>query len=213
MSRKQTDQATKRRGGIWKDQHGREWGGTADRMTGMPIGELIPINGTLNGKPFGWWPRKYHGKDLIPSIHYMKFDDQRVGYFEIDYAKWKADLEVAHNAWMDQSMHYAQALYKELAGEALADPPRELASLVGPKPMPPELVEAMIQKNSWILGLSEKRPAWADKFLPVETEKSAPKEYADEVFADPVEAPEEEPEMVTAGRRRDPVTGRLLPKE
>ena len=77
--------------------------------------------------------------------------------------------------------------------------------------MPPELVEAMIQGNSWILGLSEKRPAWADKFLPVERQVEAKSEYADD-FAD--EETEEETETVPAsGRRRDPVNGRLLPKE
>lgn len=202
MPRKALDQAGKRRGNIWKDQHGREWGGTMERMSGMPIGELIPINGTLNGQPFGWWPRKYLGKDLIPSLHYMKFDDDRLGVFAIDYERWKADLVQAHQHWHEQSEGVAYSLYKDMAGEALKDPPRELAALVGPKPMPVDLVDAMIAGNSWILGLSDKRPDWADELLPKAVAAGRSR------FADV----EDEPELATAGRAKDD-KGRFKPKE
>jgi hypothetical protein len=209
MAKKALDQAGKRRGGIWRDQHGREWAGTMDRMAGMPIGELAPVSGHKDGVRFGWRPQQYLGKDLVPSIHYMKFDEDRLGQFVIEYDRWKADLEQAHRFWHEQAENVAYSLYKDMAGEALKNPPRELATLTGPKPMPVELVEAMIAENKWILGLSDKRPDWADELLPKEAAPGRSR------FAD---VEDEEPELATAGaeraagRARDD-KGRLLPKE
>lgn len=208
MAKKALDQAGKRRGNTWKDQHGRDWAGTMDRMSGMPIGELAPVSGTKDGVRFGWRPQQYRGKDLLPSIHYMKFDEERLGQFTIDYERWKEDLEQAHRHWHEQAENTANAMYGDMAGKALANPPRALATLVGPKPMAVELVEAMIAGNRWILGLSDVRPDWADELLPKE---EAPVRSR---YADPED--EDEEEMATAGRtagRPRDAKGRLLPKE
>jgi hypothetical protein len=162
------DQATKRRGAIWKDQHGREWGGTMDKDTGCPIGDLIPVSGVLNKKRFGWKPRVYDGKDLIALSKYMIFDENRLSTFVIDYTTWRSDLEAAHKHWGDQAMHFAAQMYGDKAGEVLQDHqmPVALRNMVGSKPMPLVLIDAMEQGNEWILGLSNLMPEELAEFFP-----------------------------------------------
>lgn len=200
MPQKPKSQADKRRGSHWTDQHGRVWGGTMDRMTGMPVGELQPIgstapDGTLRS---GWRAVVYHGRELLPPHQYFRFDEEHLGTFAIDYTAWRKELVLAKQAWTEVAQRHAQDLYGDLAGKALAEMPKDLITLVGPPPMPSDLVDAMIEGNKWILGLHQTRPSWAEEYFGPEHATPGERRFEDAPepgrFADAEEPVEEEME-------------------
>lgn len=190
--REKWDQAKNRRTSIFKDQHGREWAAVKDVFTDAPIGPLAPV---------GWTPVQYQGRDLIPDNSVMIFDEARSGTFEIDYAKWRRAIETALAMWTQTAGSYAASMYGDKAMDALSDPPPALLNILGPKPMPLDLIDAQAEGNRWILGYPVPRPKWADEF-----------------FKDPIVVPgvrrfadaEDEPKAKT---RQDHKTGRFKSAE
>lgn len=156
MKREKWDQAGKRKTVQFTDQHGRAWTAVKDVFTDTNIGPLYPS---------GWTPVKYQGRDLLPPDNMYRFNDSKPGTFVIDYDAWRQTLMGAHQQWAQQAGSYAAAMYGDKAMDALENPTPALLNMLGPKPMPIELVEAMQEGNKWILGLTEKKPKWAEEFF------------------------------------------------
>lgn len=152
VKRERWDQAGKRRTVLFSDQHGRQWAGTKDIHTDTTIGEPMPS---------GWTPVKFRGRALVPPAGCLLFDDSKPGQFTIDYDRWRGELLIAHQRWTQMASQYAASMYGEKQHDALKNPPPELLNILGPKPMPLEVLDAMLEGNRWVLGLSDKRPSWA----------------------------------------------------
>lgn len=195
MAQQKHDQPSHRRGNIWIDQHEREWGGTMSKDTGTPIGEIQPMGGTRHGERFGWTPVLYAGRELRPGMEYLRFSEDRPNRVMIDYDRWRQDLLIANSRWSSEATNWATRFYGGGGiADALANPPQELLDVMGPKPMPVDLVDAMEQGNRWILGLTPEKPDWVAQYPGLgETLARKTKQFADaKQFPDA--------ELVTAGK-------------
>lgn len=146
----ETSQPDKRRFNRWRDQHGRVWEGVMDINSGQPIGPLSIVG----GEP-----------PLMPEQKYFKFQ-YLDNAFIIDYGRWIRDMEKARATFERRRRRYARKLYGEKAGQMLRDNPAELQHEVGTEPDPIEPVLAAASGNKWVLGLSDNKPSWADRYFP-----------------------------------------------
>lgn len=167
---KPTSQANKRTYTELTDQFGRKWGTLLD-MTAKPApGPVGPI------APLGWndplkTPPKYlkHGKDGMLSL-----------YIEVD--KWIADIENANEAWnqlvIDTAIEMSPADGgASLIGQGGADMAPALLRRVGRAPEAIEPVRALKAGNKFVLGLTDKMPAWAEPFFRKEVKKAEAESY------------------------------------
>jgi hypothetical protein len=192
IKREKWDQAKNRRTSIFKDQHGREWAAVKDVYTDAPIGPL---------SPYGWTPVQYKGRDLVPDNSVMVFDDARSGVFTIDYAKWRQAIEGALAMWTQTAGSYAASMYGDKAMDALNDPPPALLNILGPKPMPLDLIDAQAEGNRWILGFDVPKPKWAEEYFTEAAVVPGVKRFADA---------DDEPKPKV---KNDPKTGRFKSAE
>lgn len=147
-----TDQRAKRAYAIYTDQHGRAWGAPIENKTGDPCGNFEP----------------QFSAPLRLEDKYIAFNS-RMRRITIRYADKIRDLVEAQNEWDTQMRAYARKEYGDKAGEAMKNPPPGLLDLVGPKPHERrEPIEAAMQGNKWVLGLSPLKPEWAREFFPDE---------------------------------------------
>lgn len=164
MFGKVKDQQDKRRFQVFTDQHGRKWGGTIELSTGDPTGLLDP----------------QFRAPILPPPRYQKVNSQKAhGQMVIDYQGWAGMLRRANEAWEQQAIKVATAMYGDAAAEKLEQMPPALLASVGPRPEPVEPVLAAEHGDPWILGLTDVRPAWADLFFPKEKPKA--KDLPDEL--------------------------------
>ena len=147
-----TDQRRKRAYAIYTDQHGRAWGAPIENKSGDPCGNLEP----------------QFSAPLLIEDKYITINS-RMRQIRIRYADKIRDIVEANNEWDTQMRAYARKEYGDKAGEAMKNPPPGLLDLVGPRPLERrEPIEAAMQGNKWILGLSPIKPDWAREFFPDE---------------------------------------------
>ena len=178
---KEMSQAERRRPITMTDQHGRTFESTLD-ITSM--GTCAPIN------PKGWTapvipPQKYirhqGGSDVLKVL--------------IDYDKWESDLRQAHEDYASLVQTWAQSVSPDQALNLIENPTPSFLRLVGPSPMPVEIVIACRQENGWILGKRQEPTTKADRTLYEMLKKLEPQlpdfsDPSEEDFTDePVEAP------------------------
>jgi hypothetical protein len=146
-------QAEKRRQMIFLDQHGRKWTAAIELRTGFPVGSVNPIG--------------FETRFPIEQ-KYMRFFRNRPGYMEIDYDAMLRDRDASEGIYKQRIQAAARKLYGDKAGEALKKPTTELLEAAGTKPAPRERILAAKAGNKWVLGLTDLKPDWADKFFPEE---------------------------------------------
>ncbi len=132
------------------DQHGRSWEGEFDLRTLTWIGPLhlreasppvdIPLKYVEPVK--GKNGRNVAGRVVVREERWLKDTLERL-------VEWKGDM-----------VKRAKAMYPSNYGEMLKQPTRDLLSEVGPGPIDPEFIRAMIAGNKWALGLTDRRPSW-----------------------------------------------------
>lgn len=180
---KPPDVQDKRRFQKLLDQHGREWGATIELKTGDPTGLIDPR----------------FKAPLYPPPRFLKVDSRKeYGRVEIDYDGWIGMLRRAWEHYNTELLQAARAMYGDAAAQKVEERPLPPALLahVGPAPEFVEPVLAAKAGDPWILGLSNVRPKWADRFMPVKAKRS---QASDELAFMRAEAPQEVPE--TAGGR------------
>jgi len=149
-----TDQSRKRSYAIYTDQHGRVWGANIENKTGDPCGPL---------EPGPAWRAK---APIIPLDKFITVNSRQRQLF-IRYEDIIYDIAEANQLWETELRKFAVKMYGTAAPTAIANPPAELLDIVGPRPGGDrEVWEAAIMENQWILGLTDKKPKWAEKFFP-----------------------------------------------
>lgn len=134
-------QATVRMYRIFTDQWGREWGANCEKKTQHPCGP---------------YAARFRAP-LMPSAKYIVIVDTIRAKVVIDTRRWIQDLIDLHNAYWEEVEVHA----REIAGvraptlysieNGTVEP--QVARLVGKRPMPIEVIQAMRAGNPWILGL------------------------------------------------------------
>lgn len=168
-----------------KDQHGRKWGALISKRTMAPVGAIEPLGWTA---PF------------MPAQQYIKWrvGEEEIGYSVfIDYDAMVRDREVALRDW---NQRLVEVGFK-MNGQAFdaRKPTPEVLALVGPKPHPKEIPLAAQAGEPWVLGLSDRKPRWAQTFFP-ETVHD-PLAFLQQTDDD---ASDDEPEAVVAPVKRGP---------
>lgn len=139
-------QADKRRSSRLKDRHGREYFAVIEKESGAPTGLVQPLYTPPN-------------PSLVPPQKYMGFPVDKPGFLHIDYDAWLADATQATNEWQQNR---AQLIAELPGGQLNPMLPRHL----GPPPLNPKVIRAMMQGNKWSLGLTDKKPPEAEEFFP-----------------------------------------------
>lgn len=135
-----------------RDQHGRLWGCVIELKTGDPSGNIDLLD-----------PKS---APLVPPVAFLKVDSHRnYGRLEIDYDGWIAKQDAAWDHYRSEMLRRAQDMYGDAAPQKVEDPPPALIAAVGIPPQPVEPILAAQAEDPWVLGLSEDRPSWADKFF------------------------------------------------
>lgn len=138
-----------------KDAHGRPWGANISGKTAEPIESL---------KPFGW-----HAP-YIPAPQYVRWiddDEQGTRRVEIDYQADFNDRLAALDLWTKELWRRGTEIAKDSFDPE--NPSPMVLAKVGPKPASPDIPKAVLNEvpgYEWLLGLSDERPAWADKLFP-----------------------------------------------
>lgn len=145
---KEMSQTERRQPLTMTDQHGRLWESTLD-VTSM--GTCAPIN------PRGW------NAPLSVPMNYVRHQGKKdVTRVIIDYDRWIEDLKEAHLAYEALIQHLAQEVAPNAVLELIERPTPSFLRLVGPMPMPVELVIAAKQGNGWVLGKRQTPTTEAD---------------------------------------------------
>lgn len=142
---KKRDQPAQRRSAHFTDQHGRKWAATIEVDSMCPVGALSAIG----FRP----PVLPNGRPLQPPHNCFLFNPIDMSALKLDYETWIAELEQAQAEWDDNFARYAQGIGGEQVAQLEAHPTPTLLRMVGPKPMPIELVEACRDGDAWALGL------------------------------------------------------------
>ena len=141
------------------DQHGREWGATIELKTGDPTGLIDP----------------HFTAPIYPPPRYMKVDSRKeYGRVHIDYDGWIGMVRRAREEYDTRLLQAASALYGEAAAQKIEERPLPPA-LVAHVGVAPDYVEPVLAAKAgdpWILGLSQVRPKWADRFLPIRPKRA-----------------------------------------
>lgn len=138
-----------------KDQHGRLWGGNISGKTAEPIESL---------KPYGW------DAPYIPAPQYVRWiddDEQGTRRVEIDYQADLNDRLAALDQWTKELWRRGSEMAKDAFDPE--NPSPMVLARIGPKPASPDIPKAVLNEvdgYEWLLGLSDERPAWADKLFP-----------------------------------------------
>ena len=147
---KEHSQSDRRRYHKMIDQHGRDWETTLDFIANGPCAPITPrFNSPLD----------------IPS-KYVKFNPEDTARLRIDYDPWIADLEEAHRDWDRRLYDDAIMLFGAQGPRAYKDRVPELTRHTGPAPTPVDLVKGAKAGNKFMLGLTDKMPAWAEALIP-----------------------------------------------
>jgi hypothetical protein len=162
-----------RRYAKWPDQHGRMWGGYVEKATNHPCSTIYPEGWSAPWLP----PAKYvvvsGGEDEAPTLR-------------VDYDGFIAELIRAHKDWEDACRAVGVARHHEEYDPN--NPSDFVLNTVGPKP--PAIEPVVMAKNGdpWMLGLSDKKPAWAELYF-------APKPSAEDEIIRRMRAVEEKAVM------------------
>lgn len=195
------DPRTDRRTVRLLDQHGRAYSASLDIRSGAPTGLIDPL----------WVHQKGYSVPayLVPPQQHIKFyGDDRPGEVYIDYDGWLADRKAG---WRQHNTTTRDVELKIRGDKAdTKNPSAETREIVGPHPQRVELLLAMKKGNKWALGLSEKRPEWADQYIPLEALENE-EEFPDVPDDEPT-ASDEDAERKPAGRRGRPRGGKKGPK-
>lgn len=132
------------------DQHGRSWEGEFDLRTLTWIGPLH----LREAAPPVDIPLKY--------VEPVKGKNGRnvAGRVVVRYERWLKDTMERVVEWRQDMTKRAKAMYPSNYGDMLKAPSRDLLMEVGPGPIDPEFIRAMIAGNKWALGLTDRRPSW-----------------------------------------------------
>lgn len=148
-----------------KDQHGRTWGCVIELKTGDPSGPIDLLE--PNGAP------------LMPPPRFMKVNSQKAyGELFVDYDGWIGHQRHAIEAHRKRMMGIATQQYGDSAAEKIDNPPPALLHFAGPSPEPVEPILAAKAGDPWVLGFTDVRPKWADKYMPA---KAKAKAYSDDL--------------------------------
>jgi len=160
MAQKETNpQVLERRFRVARDIHGRPWGANISAKTQEPVELLKPQQ----------WRAPY-----IPAPQYVRWvDDGETRRVDIDYAGDLRDRLAALEVWKSELWRKGRELHKDAFDPE--NPSPMLLATVGPKPASPEIPRAILKRvkgYEWLLGLTDVRPAWADKLYPPKVDPS-----------------------------------------
>jgi hypothetical protein len=148
-------QPAARRFQAFRDQHERRWGAFIEIKTGDPTCTIDPIGWRAPLMPEQKYVECVRGPDGL----------NEAGRLFINYANWIRDLKQAEADYTERLTFYAQALYGEKAGEAVHNPTPELKRYMRVEAPYWQPVYAAFKGDPWVLGLSEVKPAWAEKYF------------------------------------------------
>lgn len=150
------DQAARRRNAIMSDQWGRKWETTID-ITDPALAPCAPIN------PKGWIDRL----DTPASFKKIARDEDGRPGLLIDIDKWIEDREQAIQRYDQQLYDDAMMLFGENGPKAYEERIPALLKYTGLGPEPVELLYALKDGNSYILGKTNTPDPRLTKFFRV----------------------------------------------
>lgn len=181
-------QASMRDFRFFTDQHGREWGADCEKQTGEPCGPLSP---------------KFRAP-MLPPPKYVQITDVRRGRIHINYDLWIHEQRMGHEEYERFALMQANRMFGERGPDEVRKlltprqgemPDPALLHTVGEPPEAVERVLAAQAGNRWVLGLSEKKPSWAEKYFPAPKPKMTP-EIARKLFPDAEDEDEQEEPVI-----------------
>lgn len=151
---------------LWTDQHGRQWTGQMSLLAK----DKAPATPTL---PHVW---RAPFVTLLPPEKFKTFP--RLGVMVIDYRAWLADVRAAWRGYEQDVAYWGDKRYGAAWRRMWEEGDAELRRDVGPSPVAPEFIEAMMAHEAdpragrWALGLPKldgsrytEPPAWAKPLL------------------------------------------------
>src|SRR3990167_1077938 len=126
-------QAEQRRDMVALDQWGRPWLLAIETKTGDPTGQILPCRGEPQ-----WRGVK---DDDIPPQQYLQVPKDQWGQpawgrLEVDFARWRDDVQRATEAWKTNLWRLGQKVYQSKFDPQAAADDEYLMTLAGPKPKP-----------------------------------------------------------------------------
>lgn len=126
-------QAEQRRDMVAVDDLGRPWLMAIELKTGDPTGHIFPCRGEKEWRPFSDHqipPQQYLG---VPKD---QWGQPAWGRLQIDWDRWRDDVDRAFKAWRDNLWRMGQKVYQNKFDPKTAEDDEYLMALAGPKPMP-----------------------------------------------------------------------------
>lgn len=147
QNKKVKGQPTARRYQKFRDQHGRRIGANIELKTGDP---------TAGFDFLGW------SAPFMPDIKYLEVKKDEEGGTEVGQLVWNyramlRDAKLERKISDDRIEFFAQQIFGEKAGEAMANPPAQLRRYMKDRPKAPQLIVAAMKGDPWVLGF-EKGP-------------------------------------------------------
>lgn len=159
----QWSQASTRTYAVFTDQWDREWGADIEHRTQHPCGPLAA---------------RFRAP-IYPPQKYIVITNTMRRLVRIDLHQWIRDLQEAALQWSQYRDRMAMSMFGAKAHEAISDAEGNmhpaLINVIGRRPMPIEVVQAMIHGNKWALGL--KNPDGSSPTKPAK----APRDYFPDV--------------------------------
>jgi hypothetical protein len=130
-------QQKQRRGQMFRDQFGRSFFSETELKTGDQVGNYEP---------------QFSSPLAIPKMYIERGKDPNRPYdIFINTERWKADIRAERREWEKEGRQRSMKLYGEKY--RASDPfTAEVLEIIGPPPMAIEPVQALEQRNSWVLG-------------------------------------------------------------
>lgn len=139
------DQAYNRQAADLYDQFNREWDGMLD-TTARPMSWCTPLIPRFKAP-------------IIPPLKYLK-PGKRLGEVNVDCAQWLNDIDDRTQEVEHILTKLAEDMEPNRLVEAIEKPTVTMLKFLGPRGLHRDFVLAMMAGNSWVLGFSDKEPAW-----------------------------------------------------
>lgn len=141
-------QQEQRRDMVATDDLGRPWLMAIELKTGDPTGQILPCRNEPQWKGVT--------AEQIPPQQYLsvpkdQWGQSAWGKLEIDWKRWRTDVDRALKAWQANLWRLGQKVYQSKFDPKTAEQDEYLMTLAGPKPVP-----ALTDMDKWAALRSRK---------------------------------------------------------
>lgn len=157
------DQSQQRRYERKRDQHGRLWGMSVELKNGAPTGRIEFI---AHIKHPSWNPKpEFIEPPILPPQQFIRPVPGDPHALHIDYDRWAEQLGAAEADYNRRAMEEGIRVHGS-EYDAEAPMSREVALIMGPRPMARALAIACKQGNPWLIGKTRQTDARLAPLVP-----------------------------------------------